>query len=215
MRGIGVAIGLGLSLALSACGSVTERPVAETLTLQPGLYKVVAMQGTRAVWHDAVIVGGSQSQKVLELILPMFQGRMKPSNGASSWKAADRPCAVTGFKPEGGTFSASGDCRILDAGLRTNFSYAGKAHGNGFTIAVERSGFGTRTAGTPDQIVISGTWEKDLPDLGGGQASAESVDDSVSAAQAAANGSGFSSSADSSASSASGFSSDDEVTPEE
>jgi hypothetical protein len=215
MRGLGVVIGLGLSLALSACGSVAERPVAENLTLQPGLYKVVATQGTRAVWHDAVIVSAGQSQKLLESILPMFQGRMQPSNGASSWQATDRPCAVTRFKPEGGTFSASGECRILDAGLRTNFSYAGKAHGNGFTIAVERSGFGTRKAGTPDQIVISGTWEKDLPDLEGGQANSESVADSVNAAQAAANGSGFSSTADSSSSSTSGFSSDEEVTPEE
>ncbi len=172
---------LAATLALSGCGgAVTNRPAAADLKLKTGLYKIEAVQGTRAAWHDAMIVGDGQADSFLENALRNFQSRMLPSNGASSWQANDRPCEVYNFVPTGGTFTATGECRIVSEGKTTSFTYTGTSFGDGFSINVERSGFGTRVPGKPDNIVISGKWERATEQQSG---ATDSMPDAASTAQ--------------------------------
>jgi hypothetical protein len=148
-------------LIVAGCnGVIADRPAAPDLKLKTGIYKIEARQGQKAVWHDAAVIGESQAGTFLENILRVFQGRMAPSNGASSYQAKDRPCEINSFEPAGGKFTATGECRIESEGETTSFTYHGTSFGDGFSINVERSGFDTRTPGKPDKIVISGTWER-------------------------------------------------------
>ena len=142
-------------LSLAGCGGV-ERPAAPDLKLKPGLYKVEAIGKPRGGWHDAIMVSESQSDTVLKNTLPMFQERMKPSDGAPSWEASDRPCTVESFDAKGGTFTGKGNCRIISKGKTTNFTYSGTAYGDAFRIVVEITGFGTKTEGVPDTVEING-----------------------------------------------------------
>ncbi|NOT42903.1 MAG: hypothetical protein HOP13_20685 [Alphaproteobacteria bacterium] len=154
-RSLSVAV-IAVAFGLAGC----EQPAATDLTLKAGTYRIVAKQGSRAVWHDYFLVPEKQARTVLKVALPVFQDRMAPSDGSSSWQTSDRPCKTSKATVTGGTFTATGTCRIVSKGKTTKFEYQGTAYGDSFKINVTRSGFGTKTEGTPDDIVITGTFEK-------------------------------------------------------
>ena len=148
-------------MGLAGCDAPV-RPAAPDLKLKSGYYRVEATIGSRRKWGDYVAVQKSQTGSILKSMLPIFQERMKPSNGASSYQADDRPCETHGFEAKGGMFTANGSCRIVSEGKTARFAYQGTSYGDAFTIAVTHTGFGTRKKDQPDTIAINGKWEKDL-----------------------------------------------------
>lgn len=142
-------------MALAGCDAVGG--TAADVKLKPGKYSIHAKGGAKKKWHDVLIVSENQSSSILENILPAFQNRMRPSDGAPSWKASDRPCETRDFQAVGGSFTAFGTCKILSSGKTTEFRYKGSSHGNGFKISVEITGFGTKQSDVPDVVTIEGT----------------------------------------------------------
>ncbi len=148
------AAALVVPLLLAGCDAVGG--AAADLRLKPGTYSIEAKGGQKRKWHDLVIVSESQSDSILKNILPVFQNHMRPSDGASSWKASDRPCSTKNFESVGGKFTATGTCQIISAEKTTEFRYKGTSYGNAFKIEVEISGFGTKKPDAPDIVTIEG-----------------------------------------------------------